>query len=131
VNNKPLIYFYVVLSGWHFDPDAYARSQASPVGEVRTRRHSGPPLDDGPPVYWRSENVPVARNNLSETLEHFLSELQKSHPGALGAEVTVQIIDASRTHEDRGGYFFSSKLLQLLAEIGAKMDIDVEVGELL
>jgi hypothetical protein len=87
-------------------------------------------LDDHPPTYWTSSKHPSARNTLGSDIENILREVKKTDPSAWHGEVSVQIVDNSKSNDDRGGYYLPISLIKLLAEMEADLDIDVAYGDL-
>jgi hypothetical protein len=56
--------------------------------------------------------------------------VKEADPQRYGGHVTVQVVDQSRTLDDRGGYYLSREVVALLAELRADLDIDVASGDL-
>jgi hypothetical protein len=131
VSSAHKLFFCVTVSGDGFDAFAFARAEGAPLGEVLTRKHSGPPLlDNHPPTYWASVDHPSARDTLGTDIEMVLSAVKRTDPDAWHGKVSVQIVDNSTSNEDRGGYYLPASLIKLLAEMDADIDIDVAYGEL-
>jgi hypothetical protein len=126
------LFFCVTISGHDFDALAYAQAAGVPLGEVLTRKHSGPPLlDDHPPTYWSSVDHPSARDMLGTDIEHALNAVKQTNPDAWHGKISVQVVDNSTSNDDRGGYYLPASLIKLLAEMKADIDIDVAYGELI
>jgi hypothetical protein len=130
MNNDRVIDVYVSMWGRDFDIEGYVRSPTAMPGGVLTRRHIGPPIDDNPPTYWRSDKHSATRADLPDQLEALLSKLQASDPARWGGNVSIQIVDKAVTNDDRGGYYLNHRVIGLLAKIGGDIDIDVMSGNL-
>lgn len=127
---RSFIYIYVSISGHGFDVDGYARSVGASAGAVMTRRHVGPPLEDDPPTYWRSIRIPSSRLGLAADLEALLKVTKDSNPSKWGGEVSILVVDKAVLNQDRGGYYLTSTVIALLAELRGELSIDVCSGDL-
>jgi hypothetical protein len=126
-----MLQVYLWIDGSNFDPDEFHRTVGSKLGGsvVSTKRMRDGSVQPGP-KFWRSRVVPVVsqdpENQLHELLVQMKPELTnlKNVSGMrLGAEVVEEVdeMDALR------GFFFPRETIELLAEMGLGLDIDINL----
>lgn len=96
-------------------------------GQIFKRRHDGAPLANASLEYWKSDDLHVNEGFPEETLFGLLSQFGKAlHANSelRGIDITAVIVMEYINGDQPRGLFFSKEMIELLAEIGAKLEVD-------
>lgn len=118
---------YVWIDGIDFDAKKFSELSTPPMkGSVCFRKLIKNGSEHEGPSYWKSEVFQTDSENLDNKLGELLDSLKgfgRSIPKS--SRVVVQIVSEYETTRDLAGYYFSSKLVSVMSELGAALDIDV------
>ena len=119
---------FVLIDGPNFDPDHFQNAIGGSLGGVvRSRKRMRNGVVELADKYWRSGAVEGTSGHPEEQLQKLLERLKPglmkigNVPGIrILAELVVQFDDLDSVH----GFFFSPETIELLAEVGAGLDVD-------
>lgn len=120
---------YVWVDGVCFDPDLFNSSLSIELqGTTLSRKKIINGKVESVGRYWKSEVVKVVsdypEDSLAELLFKLKDELLKIRHLSKIRIVAELVVEYEETDPPRG-FFFQKEVIQLLAEIGAHLDIDV------
>lgn len=97
-------------------------------GAVLQRRRTGHPLANAPLFYWKSHEIKPDAEHMDAAIfglvQSFAESIRATRFDSDGADITAVIVCEYSERDEPVGFFFEKTLIQLLASIGAKMDID-------
>lgn len=116
---------YLWADGKKFDAASFRNSILSPFkGTVESRKRSA----KGVETFWKSE----VRKSIGKNPDAELFKLLTAHKSDLlrartkGANrIFAEIVAEWNNLNEVGGFYFSAKIIRLLSEIGASVDIDI------
>lgn len=120
-------YVYLWVDGRDFDPDAFNKSMdPSLKGDIANRKRAENGFTE---KYWKSREIQVEpKGNAEDCLYDLLTSyksallsLDSIENKRIFAEIVVRYSDIDFLE----GFYFPQKLICLLAEVGAEMDIDI------
>jgi len=121
--------FNVHIDGEGFDPQQFNESiDPAARGVVRTIRPGNAETATQPVTYWQSKTVSVVSGSRNEPVREILNflrpklqELKKLPDVRILASVGGYFDDA----ESLSGFFFPAEIIELLATVGADLDVDI------
>lgn len=119
----------VIIDGSNFDPDLFQRTIGAKLGGrvVTTKRYREGSGQAGP-KFWTSSEIQVDTRDPEDHLYKLLRRIKSDLRGVkkLGAtRLIAEIVEYVDDLESVQGFFFSSEVVQLLAEMGLGLDIDI------
>ena len=120
---------YLIIDGSNFDPDLFQRTTGAKLGGqvVTTKQMRDGSVKAGPKL-WKSPEIQVDTRDPEDHLYKLLSRIKSDFRGVkkLGAtRLIAEIVEYVDDLESVQGFFFSSEVVQLLAEMGLGLDIDI------
>jgi hypothetical protein len=125
----PMFRIYIWIDGVDFDPDKFQNTLDEALkGTVALRKRIRDGIVENSGKYWKSEVLEVTSGHpeekLNDLLIRFKSELL-SIKNTQSARIVVELVAEYDDPSLVRGFFFSEQTIQLLAEVGAALDIDV------
>ena len=120
---------YLWIDGSDFDPDLFQRTTGAELGGqvVTTKRMRDGAVQAGP-KYWKSSEIQVDTRDPEDHLYKLLSRIKSGLGGVkqqVGVRLVAEIVEYVDDLESVQGFFFSPEVVQLLAEMGLGLDIDI------
>ena len=120
-----LVYLYI--DGEDFDPDSFCKGLGPKLkGEIKQKKRA---VSGSGEKYWKSKEIQV---ELTSNVKDCLYDLLVSYKSALlsldsieNKRIFAEIVVRYNDLDSLGGFYFPQKLLCLLTEVGAEVDIDV------
>lgn len=120
------LYFYVKIGAPDHRIDEIARS-LRPVmgGEVKQPRYKGPEVANPNPRYWKSPEFSSDILSLPDSLASLLGRLVDTGIKSMSDDIGIEIVVKQGSYDDVVGYYLSKPVIDLAAQLGADVDIDV------
>jgi hypothetical protein len=127
--NRTMFRIYLWIDGSNFDPDLFQTTTGAELGGqvVTTKRMREGSVEAGP-KYWKSSEIQVDTRDPEDRLFKLLSRIKSDLDEVkkeVGVRLVAEIVEYVDDLDSLQGFFFSSELVQLLAEMGLGLDIDI------
>lgn len=120
---------YIWIDGNGFDPDQFqGKYGASLGGTVHARKKMRDGAVEISEKYWKSEVLEPISAHPEDELNRLMVKLKPallSVKNIPNVRVVAEIVEEVGDVDSMSGFFFSDMTIQLLAEVGACVDIDL------
>lgn len=120
---------YLWVDGTGFDADAFQRDVGAKFGgSVGSRKRMRDGVVESGPKYWTSRMIPIESGDPEDKLVELLTQLKPELiklRAVPGVRLVVELVQEIKNLQSVRGVFFSTATLQLLAEMGVGLDIDI------
>lgn len=120
---------YISVEGPEFDPGVLNSLLASPLrGNVKERKNLSE-TSRNQRIYWESKELVITSGFPEDALRDLLSSYDSVFLQVLtendGIKISAQIVEERGEDESPRGFFVSSSLIEMLARLGADLDLDI------
>lgn len=120
---------YIWMDGQKFDADNFQSCLgASLKGSVEVRKRMNNGVVEQYGKYWSSEVQEIAfdrpEEEVTKLLRRYEFEIRRAK-ASNATRIVAEIVAEYDTVDDVRGFYFSTELIRLLAELGVSIDIDI------